>query len=436
MNKIRWAALAAIAMLASAGLFLATACDPCASCSGEASPSATPTTSANACLPSSSLGILVRGKDATVYVPQGFWEGGTTGINVVPIETSSGIGTGAAPKNIATANIPNSCSSNSKTGETVCVGNNTDVYLINGSTLTSTLTSGSTGQQSFTGGLCNNCGVVVDSTTNRALIAMGLDVAGSGGFQFLDLGGTPKFETAFAAGAITSEDVSIDPIRHLILSPNEQANYQIVNISTSTPALFNNDFSGENVSDPDSAAEDCTTGIALSTDEFTTNLFIADLTQAVFTPGSPGTWTDTAEQVQDFPEFANMEAGTCGIAVAPGTHLGVVTGEFGGNLEGVIQLPATSGTGVPAVTDWVAFNMPLTPDEAEWGEGNDPHTVTAYVSPNSKKALAVLENSAFTFLAVIDLQALLSAPRTPEGHVAVDPLPAGIITYISEVPPA
>ena len=57
-----------------------------------------------------------------------------------------------------------------------------------------------------------------------------------------------------------------------------QSLYQLVNISTATAALFNNQLE-EGVLD--SAAEDCTTGIALATDEGTGNLFIADLTQAV-----------------------------------------------------------------------------------------------------------------------------------------------------------
>jgi hypothetical protein len=312
------------------------------------------------------------------------------------------------------------------------VANNTDVYVINGTTLTSTLTSGATGDGSFSGGSCENCGVVVDSSTNKALIALGLSSGGPGGYQFLDLGATPTFETPIPAGAETSEDVSIDPIRKLVLSPNEQSDYQIVNISTSTPALFNNDISSLTAGgEPDSAAEDCTTGIALSSIEFTGDLYIADLTQAVFTPGTPGTWSDTASAVVNFPEFDEMDAGTCGIAVAPGTHLGVVTGEFGGNLEGVIELPAKSGSGTPAFPDYVAFTVPAPPEEDEWAEGFDPHTVTAYVSPNTKKAYGVLANGDNSYLAVVDLQGMLSAPRTG-AHTVTEPIPAGLVTFIAE----
>ena len=113
---------------------------------------------------------------------------------------------------ITTRGVPNSCASNSTTGETVCVGNNTDVYLINGTTLASTLTSGATGTQGFSGGSCENCGVVVDSSTNKALITVGLETGGPGGYQFLDLGGTPTFESPIPAGTTTSENILIDPV--------------------------------------------------------------------------------------------------------------------------------------------------------------------------------------------------------------------------------
>jgi len=449
--NFRWAGTVAVLLLAVVWISLGTSCDPCGSCTSSAKPTATPTSAPNEGLPSSSIAVLIQGTNATAYLPQGNWEGGTAAVKVVPIETSSGIGTGGAPTTITTANIPNSCSSNSKTGETVCVANNTDVYLINGTTLANTLTDGATGEESFSGGDCMTCGVVLDSTSNRALVTIGVTTdgteqavtdqtfvdqtgtlqngegGGEGAYQFLDLAGTPAFESPIAAGGETSEDVSIDPARHLVLSPNEQSNYQIVNISNSTPALFNNQIEDGEL---DSAAEDATTGIALSTVEGTGDLFIADLTQAKF---SSGTWTDTGSQLSNFPEFDDLSAGTCGIAVAPGTHLGVVSGEFGGSVEGVIQLPSKSGSGVPALVDYVAFTIPAPPSEEDWSQGFDPHTVTSYVSPNTKKAYAVFENGDFSYVALVDIQAMLSAPRTGS-HTVTEPIPAGIVTFISEGP--
>jgi hypothetical protein len=114
--------------------------------------------------------------------------------------------------------------------------------------------------------------------------------------------------------------------------------------------------------------------------------------------------------------------------VAPGTHFAIVTGESGGNLEGVVELPATSGTGTPSFPDYVAFTVPNNPDGTLFSMGFDPHTVTAYVSPNTGKALGVITDGNLSFLAVIDLDGLLKAPRT--GHVVNSPIPAGLITFV------
>ena len=57
--------------------------------------------------------------------------------------------------------------------------------------------------------------------------------------------------------------------------------------------------------------------------------------------------------------------------------------------------------------------------------------MTSYVSPNTKKAYAVFENGDFTYLALIDIQAMLSAPRTG-AHTVTLPIPAGIVTFIKQ----
>jgi hypothetical protein len=442
-------ALAAVLLPA---LLLSPGCDPCPTCTEAPTKSATstaprtrtPTATATpmpptACLPSSSLGVLVQGSNVTAYIPNGSWGGSTTGVGLVQIE-----GTGTAPTLIATANVVNSCSSNSITGQTVCVANNTDVYLISGSTLTSTLTSGGSGSASFSGGSCTNCGVVFNASTNQAAIAVG--TASGPGYQFLDLSGSPTFELPLSSPAgEVSEDIAIDPIRHFLLSPSEDNNYEVVNItSTTSPGFFENDQSGVVSGEFDSAAEDCSTGIALATEEFSANVFIADLTQATFTAGSPGTWTAPSQSV-NFPEYGGLSAGTCGISVAGSSHIAVVTGEFGGNAFGVLQLPATSGSGTPSFPDYVACSIPNTPDSNTWEQGDDPHTVTAYVSPNSGDAIALLVNLGAsdvpTFVAVIDLTKMLNqsiVPRItngfPTAHTcdpSTDLETAGVLSFVA-----
>jgi hypothetical protein len=181
------------------------------------------------------------------------------------------------------------------------------------------------------------------------------------------------------------------------------------------------------------------TGIALSTNEGTNLLFLADLNQAIFTPGSPaGTWTaGTGEGFQSFPEFSGFSAGTSGMAVAPGSHLAIVAGEFGGNQFGVVQLPSLPGGSPPMAINWVAATMPSDPDGNAFSMGCDPHTLTAYKSPNFPfHAIGLMTTygpagcgGKPVWIGVIDLDALLVAPQSVP-HVADSPLPAGVVTFV------
>jgi hypothetical protein len=390
------------------------------------------------CQPSSSLSVLVQGANVTSYVPKGNWGSAATGVSVVNIEGSS-----ITPTKITTPRVVNSCASNPTTGTTVCTANNTDVYLLSGTTLGTTLTSGGSGTIGFSGGSCTNCGVAMDAVHNKAVI--GLSVAAAPGFQFLNLA-TSTFEPAFASAAHTiSEDPLIDPTRNtlglntttgnangaLLLSASESNNYEIVDVTTSTsPASYEHGTGAPG--EMDSSGEDCSTGIALAPREFTSPsvVYIADLTQATYTAGSPGSWSvpATGQQNQTLSE-SFLAAGSSGIAVAQGTHSGVVSGEFGGNTLTAIALPSTSGSGTPAITDWVTCGI------AGFSNGNDPHTVTAYKSPASGDAVALLANGGASTVAVVDLTMMLNptiVPRTVGGHgCSAGTLPSTVVSFVS-----
>ena len=129
-----------------------------------------------------------------------------------------------------------------------------------------------------------------------------------------------------------------------------------------------------------------------------------------------------------------MSAGASGSAVAQGTHTGIVTGEFGGSQITAIALPAKSGTGTPAITDWVSCSI-----STSFSQGDDPHTVTAYQSPNgAKDAFALVGNRGATQIAVVDLTKMLNktiVPRTTGtglGHAcASGTLPASVVTFVT-----
>ncbi|MDE3137137.1 MAG: hypothetical protein KGL59_11225 [Acidobacteriota bacterium] len=391
------------------------------------------------CTASSSLSVMVQGSNVTAYVPKGAWDYSATGISVVNVEGAS-----ITPASLSTPNIVNSCASDPKTGLTVCSANNSDVYILSGTTLSSTLTSGGSGYICFSGGCATNTGVAMDSTHGKALI--GESLSGVPGFQLLDLG-TLTFEPPYSSPATyISEDPLIDPTRNaagldsatgnaagaLLLSASENSNYEIADLTNSTsPAFY------EHLVIPsgtlDSSGEDCQTGIALAPEEFSgpSIVEIADLTQASYTPGTPGSWTVPAgaEQQQSLSE-SFLAAGASGIAVAQGTHKGVVTGEFGGSYITAIALPTASGSGTPAITDWVTCSI-----SSSFSEGLDPHTVTAYQSPASGDAVALVANGGASSVAVIDLTRMLDTslvPRDAGGHACLSgTLPSTAVSFVS-----
>jgi hypothetical protein len=390
------------------------------------------------CLPTSSLSVLIQGTDVTAYVPKGDWASGIAGVDVVRIE-----GAAMLPTTVATG-VVNSCSSCSSAacggGVTVCTGNSNDVYRIAPpATLSASPTANATRTQAFSGGFCQTCGVAIDAATGNAWIEEGRAPAGGQLEPYRPSSNT--FGPVIGLfGQQTSENISVDPVRKLILSPVENNQFQI--IDSSSGAVYNAPAPFVTGGELDAVAEDCRTGVAVASVEdgnppSIQKLLLVNLSGATFTAGSPGTWT-APTNLQDFsPDFVNLNFGTNGVAVAPGSNLAVVAGEFSGTAGfGVVQLPATvTPTTIPAATDWVSANVPtsITPACGAWQMGRDPHTVTAYRSPNDGKAYALMTNASRTCLVKIDMAQLLSAPRNPGTHTANPALiPAGTFTFIAE----
>jgi hypothetical protein len=378
------------------------------------------------CEASSSVFVLTTGSNVVAYVPKGNWGSTTTGISLVNVEGSS-----VTPTLIPTTGVVNSAASNPFTGETVATANNTDVYLLNGSKLTDTLSSGGTGTSNFSGGSPTNAGVAMDPSHNRAVIA--LSVNGTAGFQFLDLSSNTFDAPVASPDGEVSEDPLIDPFRDLLLSASEDGNFEIADASNpASPVFYENATGGGEL---DSTAEDCSTGIALAPAEFSnpSSVYIADLTQATLTPGSPaGAWS-APSQVQTLSE-SSLTAGASAAAVAQGTHTGVLAGEFGGNQITAFKLPTTSGSGTPAITDWVTCGID-SPDSNPWSEGDDPHTMTAYQTPSGGDAIGLFENETASWLARVDLTQLLDpavVPRDSAGHAcASGTIPSSVESFIA-----
>ncbi len=386
------------------------------------------------CEGSGSISTLVSGTNVTSYVPKGAWDSSTTGIDAVNVE-----GTSITNTLIPTgSDVINSCASNSATGQTVCTANNNHVYVLKGTGLDPSvspnpLTDAGTGSIGFSGGSATTTGVSMDGTDNKALIALSL--GGTGGFQFLDLA-TDTFGSAFQTedpNGNISEDPLIDPVHHLILSASEDDNYELIDVSKSTPRFYEHPVSGVS-GELDSSAEDCSTGIIFAPAEgaVPSQVEIADISnpgsppEAVFTPGTPGSWT-APEQVQTLTG-SELSAGASGSAVAQGTHTGVVAGEFGGDGLTALAMPTTSGAGaVPAFSNWVSCET-----GNGFSMGDDPHTLAAYQSPNGGDAIALMVNEGATEMVRVDLTDMLNPAIVPAtGNVCNSgTLPASAESFI------
>jgi hypothetical protein len=394
------------------------------------------------CEGTGSIGVLVSGSNVVSYVPKGSWEGSQPGIDVVNVEGSSvittQIGTGS--------DVINSCASNSVTGITVCTANNNHVYLLKGNgfdlSVTNPLTDGGTGTiPTFSGGSPTTSGVAMDSVNNKALL--GISIGGAGGYQFLDLA-SATFEPPFASknpNREISEDPLLDPVHHFIGSASEDNGFEITDVTnTAAPKFYEQNLSSKVTagSELDSTSEDCATGILLAPGEFgrPSGVEIADIQNAgtaphaVFTPGSPGSWT-APEQYQTLAG-SNLSAGASGSAVAQGTHTGVIAGEFGGDGLTALALPTTSGAGAtPAIHNWVSCETGPDPAGANFTMGDDPHTLAAYKAPGGD-AIALLVNEGATEMVRVDLTAMLNPSAVPAtGNVCNSTnLPSSVAHFI------
>jgi Pro-kumamolisin, activation domain len=428
-----------------------------------------------ACMAGTAVSALVIGNSVTAVMPVGSYDEPLPGIDVIPLEApSTGIvngfpayaGTVAPAKPVPTAatDFINTCAGNSQNGVVVCTANNNMVYYFTLASVLAqatpmqpaSLTDGANTafQEIFSGGVCSSCNVSIDPVHDIAYVSIatpasdGITTAAAYQPYSLDAvpGGFPptKLPTIQTGTEATTEDVVIDPFRSLVLSPNEGSlavagpvgDYQLINPASG--AIFNSDATMfvNAANEPlagtvlDGAAEDCSTGMALSTLEFANEFVLVDLNNATFSAAA-GTWHApfTFVPVNEIGSTGD-EFGAPGAAVVEASsHLAVLTSEFGANGFAVIQLPTNPslpGAGPPALPAYVVAQMPTDPDGNPWEFGLDPHTVTAYQSPNDHKAYGVFEDDVNldgtrTYLAIVDLQGVMGLTRVSGNSVGVVP---------------
>jgi hypothetical protein len=413
---------------------------------GGAASAANITTSTTADAPA----VLLDGTNVFLFVPDSTDNSlrmGSMLKQIEPIPT----GTASAPKTVVLkTGYTDSCAASPATGEVVCsnlFGSASIVTIAGGTKIKVTgFKSGVTQRIHFTGGDCANCGVAIDDGLSGGPTAFISTSKGYLPVQLTPFSIQPIIPTN---GEAISGQFGYDPINHRILSPNYALlnlkhfnsgppHYQIIEVGTGAAfdlsdggTFFNangmcNTISGgmtQRDALPDSGAYDINTGIAYGTFRSPSDCIVADtvedialfdLTQASF-DSSNGTWSDSGKQIQTLAEMTDLSNGITGIAIVPGQSLAIVAdrreASGGGGGFGALSLPTTSGSGVPAIQDWVQAEMPSDPSGKPWLMSYMPNGLTAYVSPNNAEGYGVIVNRTRTYAAIVDLAKLLAASR-------------------------
>jgi hypothetical protein len=417
---------------------------------------------------SNAPGVVISGTNVNALVP--FGSDDSSPVNAANVEIESASGTLSAPIIITTDRV-NSCAQFASTGAAMCSGQSgTADFLASGATASTIVSDGVSGSVEYTGGDCAGCGVAVDD-----FLATGI-LASAGGYQLLN----PSSDSVGAPIPGNNEPVGVDfgydPVGHRILSGNYQVtnpstfassppHFEIFNLYRSSNEVFDllsdaaffepsgRTCTGSGTSDsdilPDTTAIDTATDIAYVTFHtpavcFTNpieDIALFDLSQATFTTsGAVGGWTTPGKQIQTLSNLTF--GGITAISVVSGAHVAIISGEFSSNLVGALKLPATSGSGVPAIADWVEAQMPNDPSGAAWLNWHQPSGLGSYTSPNNGKAYGVMMNFGEdmnsnpigpTYLAIVDIQALLNAPRDSTNHVvasSVNLVTSGIVRFV------
>ena len=263
--------------------------------------------------------------------------------------------------------------------------------------------------------------------------------ASNSGIQILDLN-TNTFNAPIKLSSLVSENISVDPTRSLILSAGENEDFALAQIQADGKTLKEFDATFTSGFEDDSTAEDCSTGLGLSPGEFTNSVQMVNLSNGAITFGAT-TYTAPHANATLVTSYG-FSAGLSASAVAQGSgHLAVVTGEFGGNTFAVLKLPGSLAVAtVPALADYVVAAIPSNlACSGTFSAGFDPHTVTAYTSPNDGNAYAVFAGyvgGVPACLARVNMTTLIDSTKTTRGggglqahDIAAADVPAGAITF-------
>lgn len=386
-----------------------------------------------------------------------------TDVLVVPVTTAlTGGAGGISTTLINLMHSVDSCSADPEAKKVFCVGyDNTFVAIVDVAGFLATgaeitffeFDANASSSYNFSGGSCTNCGVIADPGDDRFIVSSG------DGYRVFDYSGLliDAYLTDLAADTpmdLATENFGFDPLNNRILSPEyETANNYVwvIDIDTDKIYRWDNRLVATTVDSEEglvglsnsfldftaeAAALDISTGMMVIGDEWVPRVVTVNMDEAVF---NDTTSTFSAPYaVTEFSDvYSMLSLLTTGIAVESGNHMVLMEEEFADAI-GVAQLPSSSIAGGFAISSYNTVAVPspvaVCPATTTWYNIGDPHGLAVFTALVDGKSWGLLINGSKTCAAVIDMAALLNAPKQLGSNIvdsSHDVLANNVITFIS-----
>jgi hypothetical protein len=286
---------------------------------------------------------------------------------------------------------------------------------------------------SFSGATCVICGIAYDPTDNAFIIstAKGYELwpTTPGATHPVKTLAAPISEN-FGYNAVTDQIFSA----YYNFSSSASAHgLDVIDIPSSTRYVLSN--LPAYFSDPDAGAIDVKTNIAFAPEEASVPIYIDNLNAppAAYTPGSPGSYTSPVAAVDPGSSLIRIcdETYTAADSVADYAFFG---SEYCPNdYIAVGQLPTTTNPATLGFSNFVAAQLPNTPNGAAFASPLDPHAVVVVNLPGICPDCGVLFNYDKSYLAIVNLTNMLAlnTTGTPEYDVPYPNALSGVLTYIA-----
>jgi hypothetical protein len=277
----------------------------------------------------------------------------------------------------------------------------------------------------YSGGEFDILGIVYDSKQAGVIIAT------TNGYETYS--GTTPYAKINQITGNPSENFGYNSATEQIFSPTYGSYPSDLGLGTITGlAYYTNSAEPAGIDDPDSAAVDSVTNIGVAPEEFEQAVYLVNLGAATISGTTYSAPTSTLDisgpLVTGIVE--QTDAGLTDTAIDSTAHLAFMAGEYGTTGFCVVALPTTAGTGAPTASDYACATFPTTPDTNEFNSPFDPHATSTF--DLGGKAYGLMFNSEYSYVAVIDLAAMMAAPRDPSDPHAVTSASAlgAIVSYV------